>query len=280
MRFAASNIAWSYVERFEAYALLRDNGFTGLEIAPGLLFAEEADPFAPSPDGLKKRMAELADFDLQLVSMQSLLYGVAGASLFGQKAEVEKFVYGMNRAIELAGALGIGNLVFGSPRQRIIPPDMAREEARERMRDVFLPLGDLAATHDTFLALEPNPAAYGTNFMTSFPETLEVVRAVSHPRITLNFDIGALYMTERFGFLAEYFAQAKPYVSHVHVSSANLAPAPESVSAAETILDVLVAKGYDGAVSIEMSAVKEGGLATLRQSVGRLRAAAVAKRCL
>ena len=48
MKFAVSNIAWLYAERLDAYAMLRDYGFSGLEIAPSLLFAEENDPFAPS----------------------------------------------------------------------------------------------------------------------------------------------------------------------------------------------------------------------------------------
>ena len=62
--------------------------------------------------------------------MQSLLFGVADAHLFGGKREQDKFEQGMERAIELAGNYEIPT-VFGSPKQRIIPEGMSQEEAIE-----------------------------------------------------------------------------------------------------------------------------------------------------
>ena len=49
MKIAVSNIAWPAGLRDEAYAILRDGGVTGLEIAPGLFLAGAVDPFAPTP---------------------------------------------------------------------------------------------------------------------------------------------------------------------------------------------------------------------------------------
>ena len=276
MKFAVSNIAWTYAERLTAYALLQDHGFTALEIAPGLLFAEEADAFAPSQQGLRARVAEFERFGLHLVSMQALLFGANGAKLFGTAAEVERLVQGLNRAIELAGALGIGNLVFGSPKQRNIPEGMERDEAISQMRELILPLADLSVARNTVLALEPNAVEYGTNFMTSFTETLAVVRAIDHPGVTLNLDVGALYMTDDFGNIAAHIADAGTLVSHVHISNTHLAPAPTSIADARVVLGSLAANGYRKAVSIEMKAVNGDHLTTLTAAVGRLREAAQA----
>jgi sugar phosphate isomerase/epimerase len=276
MKFAVSNIAWAYPERLEAYALLQDHGFTGLEIAPGMLFAEEADPLVPSKESAQARIAEFERFGLALVSMQSLLYGVEGASLFGDSAGVERLVRGLTRAIEFAGRLGIANLVFGSPKQRIVPPQWDEGAVMTRMREVFLPLADLAAAHRTVLALETNATAYGTNFMTTFPETLEIVRAVDHPAVTLNFDIGALYMTDTFDKVGAFADQARQHLSHVHISCADLAPAPPSEADARLVLDAVAAIRYDRSISIEMKAVSGDGLATLTASLVKLRTAAVA----
>lgn len=277
MRFAASNIAWSYAERLDAYALLRDHGFTGLEIAPGLLFADEADPMLPSTAGLRARRAEIEKFGLTLVSMQSLLFGVDGASLFGEPEEVERLVLGLDRAIALAGALGIGNLVFGSPKQRIIPPGMSDELVLARAIEVFHALGDRALSHGTRLALEPNAPTYGTNFMTDMRQTLDVVRAVDHPAITLNFDIGALHMTSDFAAVSRLAEAARTHISHVHISAPQLAPAPASTTEAQTVLDALSAVGFDEAVSVEIKAVPDDGLAALAKSIGMLRDAALSR---
>ena len=271
---AVSNIAWSYGNRLRAYAVLRDHGFTGLEIAPGLLFAEEADPFLPSASGVRARFAELERAGLRLVSMQSLLFGVNEAELFGPLAALERFAQGLTRAIALAGRIGIPNLVFGSPRQRVIPEDMGRREAIERAQAVFRSLGDLAAANGTLLAMEPNPAEYGANFMTGFPETLEVVKAIDHPAVTLNFDLGALHMTGALSEAGAYMAAGRSHISHVHLSGPFLNPAPATVGEAVAVLADLQRIGYDRAVSIEMKADAEYELTGVSAAAARLAAAA------
>ena len=68
--------------------MLRDHGVTGLEIAPGLFLAHAADPFRPSPDELRTATDAVRDAGLELVSMQSLLFGVAVLGFFGQEGLV------------------------------------------------------------------------------------------------------------------------------------------------------------------------------------------------
>lgn len=270
---AVSNIAWSYSNRLDAYAILRDHGFSGLEVAPGLLFAEETDPFAPSGAGVDARLAELERAGLRLVSMQSLLFGVEGAEVFGPPAAVERLKAGLTRAILLAGRLGIPNLVFGSPRQRVVPPGFGVEDQVQRMRAVFAPLGDLAAANGTVLAMEPNPAEYGTNFMTNLPATLDMVKAIDHPAVTLNFDLGALHMTGAVDKIESYIAASAPHLSHVHLSAPFLGPAPTSAEEAARVLRSLAGIGYAGAVSIEMKAVAEDELGAVAAAAARLRSA-------
>ncbi|WP_426418663.1 sugar phosphate isomerase/epimerase family protein [Bradyrhizobium genosp. A] len=275
MKFAVSNIAWLYAERLDAYAVLRDHGFSGLEIAPSLLFAEENDPFAPSVQAVSSRVTEFERFGLNLVSAQSLLFGVDGADLFGSPLGRERFETGLARAIKLAGRLSIPNLVIGSPKQRIVPPGFSEDDVTNRVRETFCPLGDLAAANGTRLALEPNAVGYGTNFMTTVSETIAAVHKIGHPAVTLNFDTGALYMTDDYNDVAANVAEAEAYISHVHVSAANLAPAPVSEADARSLLDALTDIEYDHAVSIEMKVVADG-LETLKACVVRLRAAATA----
>ena len=83
MEFAVSNIAWATSDRLAAYARLNAAGITRLEIAPGLFFPESADPFIPSEFELANAVEETSQYGLELVSMQSLLFGVAEADLFG-----------------------------------------------------------------------------------------------------------------------------------------------------------------------------------------------------
>ena len=267
---AFSNIAWSFANRLEVYDVLKSHGFTGLEIAPGLFFSGEDDPFVPSEGGARERLREIEAAGLTLVSMQSLLFGVEGAELFGPAEAAERLTHGLTRAIELAGRFGIPNLVFGSPRQRVIPPGLAHEEVIARARSVLLPLADLAAARGTVLAMEPNPPEYGTNFMANFPDALAMVKALDHPAITLNFDVGALHMTNAFDAVGAYIAEAGPLISHLHFSAPFLGPAPASPDEAAAILRSLAAIGYGRSVSVEMKAVTPNEIEAVALAADRL----------
>lgn len=270
MRFCASNIAWTHEERLAAYDVLRSAGFTGLEIAPGIFFAGEQDVFLPSDHRVKLALAEVDQAGLRLVSMQALLFGVEGAALFGTPEERERFDAAMRRAIGLAGRLGIPSLVFGSPRQRVIPPQMSAAAAADIATHSFQSLADFAAASGTRLLIEPNPADYGTNFLNRQTEVEAFLDAVNHPAICGIIDTGAMAMNgEGFGDLSVRLAR----ISHVHCSAAQLAPAPASTEEAKTVLAGLLRLGYSGTVSIEMKRAANG-VEELRRSVLHLASAA------
>ena len=273
MKLAVSNIAWRADDRLEAYALLERHGVTALEIAPGLFFHAAADPFTPDEDQASAAFAEIQPAGLRIVSMQSLLFGVSGAALFGNSDERSRFDAAIRRAIDLAGRFDIPNLVFGSPRQRIVPETMTAAHANEVAITVFRTLGDAAQAAGCAIAIEPNPAAYGTNFLTRTQEALAFAASVDHPAIGLNLDVGALLMNGEFDDLEPLVAAAAGRIAHVHLSEPHLAPAPERTETAAWVLRTVRAIGYDRWFSIEMKTVDEPSLAALDRSLGRLAAA-------
>jgi sugar phosphate isomerase/epimerase len=269
MRLAMSNIAWGPEERLDAYAILAEAGFTGLEIAPGLLFHAAADPFVPDAASARAAISEVADAGLTLVSMQSLLFGVTGAALFGPSEARAAFETGMHRAIALAERFGIPNLVFGSPLQRRVPDDMAMDEALDNAAALFRRLGEAALAAGTRITIEANPAAYGTNFLTTLDEAEAFVTAVNHPGIALILDLGAMHMNADFASVPARVPALAARLNHVHVSEPDLAPAPADPAALAPVLRALSAAGYAKAVSIEMKRPPEG-LAAVRACAARL----------
>lgn len=272
MMLAMSNIAWSPDERIGAYAILAETGFTGLEIAPGLFFAAAADPFLPDEQTARAALGEAQDAGLSLVSMQSLLFGVAGAGLFGGKHARAAFEAGMIRATHLAGRFGIPNLVFGSPAQRRVPEGMAMDAALDEAAEVFRRLGDAAAAAGTRIAIEANPAAYGTNFLNTLDAADGFAQAVCHPAITLILDLGAMHMNGEIASVPARLPALTPRLNHVHVSEPDLAPAPAETAPLVPVIRALRNAGYAKAVSIEMKR-PEGGLEDVRQAAARLAAA-------
>ena len=270
MIFAMSNIAWLPEERHEAYAALADAGFDGLEIAPGLLFAGAEDPMRPDEGRVRDVRTELENHGLRLVSMQSLLFGVDDAALFGSEEQRRRFETAMHRAIDLAGRLHIPNIVFGSPRQRVIPDDMDGSHAHDHAVATFGALANRASKAGTVIAMEPNPADYGTNFLTTLEQAASFVASVDHPALRLNYDLGAVIMNgdgDRAADLARTFIS---HIHHVHVSEPELAPAPADPAPVAGVLRVLEQGGYDGAVSIEMRRDAERGVVAVRDSIAAL----------
>jgi sugar phosphate isomerase/epimerase len=134
---------------------------------------------------------------------------------------------------------------------------------------VFARFGDAARAVGTVVAVEFNPPAYGTNFLTDVDAALQFVRQVGHSGVTLQLDIGAMHMNDDFDRLGRMILDAGPLVSHVHVSAPHLAPAPGSAAEAARIERALRAIEYRGWTSIEMRPAGED-LSALDAAVARL----------
>ena len=272
MILSVSNIAWAPEERLDAYRIMEAAGITGLEIAPGLFFPNAPDPFAPDDAAVTAALTEIKAYGLSLVSMQSLLFGVSGAALFGDGAARTAFIQGMSRAIDMAGRFGIPNLVFGSPMQRRIPEDMGHKEAFQHAVEVFHRLAERAVSAGTVISVETNPSAYGTNFLTTLDETIDFIAQVAHPAVALILDLGAMHMNAGFCTVAARIHKLVPILNHVHISEPWLAPAPADAASLAPVLSELKSAHYDKALSVEMKR-NDGGLETLQKHIRILKQA-------
>lgn len=270
-----SNIAWPPDVRLAAYAAMNEAGVNGLEIAPGILFVDSYDPFRPTRAAIRLAIAEIGLANLRLVSMQSLLYGVQGAELFGEADARARFLQGMNRAVDLAEELGIPNLVFGSPKQRVVPCGMKALTAEHVAAELFFKLGERAAAASTVISIEANPRSYGTNFLNTHEQAAAFVARVSHPAIRLVLDLGAVAMNGESVRELACRPEVMKLVNHVHVSEPNLLPAPSSQQVLAEALGHIRMMDYQGAVSIEMKQ-QEGGLGVIQECLASLKSAAEA----
>lgn len=219
-----SNIAWPPQATEAAYRRLQASGFTGVEIAPGLLFASEPDPRRPALSSIRSPRFEAERHGLSLVAMQALHFGLPQAQLFGDEAARGAFVGAIDACLELAVQLGIGVLTIGSAAARKSPPGMDSGDAAALARETLLPLADRAHRSGLRLAMEPIPVSLGANFLTTLTEAIDFVRACDHPAIRVNLDTGAMLASGELSALAENFEKAAPWLGHVHLCGLNLQP--------------------------------------------------------
>jgi sugar phosphate isomerase/epimerase len=239
MKLSVSAIAWNATEESRALALLHERGVRCVEHVPARSEAVAGEARA---------------LELEIVAFQALLFGTSGLHLFHGDAERAALEAHLSEVCALAERLGARALIFGSPKNRFIDPSLLdRERAFAIAREFFGRAGRVAAERGCWICLEPNPAEYGCNFLTTTAETAAFVRSVDSPGIRLNLDAGALAMNDESA--REVLEAHLPILGHVHVSEPRLAPVgavADTRSRHELLARELQRAGYRGVLSIEM----------------------------
>lgn len=259
-----SNIAWGREVDGEVAGLMRAAGVRGIEIAPTAVWA---DPLAASDSAVRGLRQWWQDREIAVVALQALLYGRPDLTLFESEARRRATLEHLTGMMDLASALGARPMVFGSPKNRAVgalPPDESRRIAVDFFRDA----GARAAERGVVLCVEPNPAAYGCDFVNTTAEGLALVRAVGSPGFGLHLDAGALTLNHEP--VAAAIAGAAVELRHFHASEPSLAPLGTAGSDHAACAMALRRNGYDGWVSVEMRPAADGR-AGLERVLGLLR---------
>ena len=240
MKTSISNIAWEAKDDDYVISRLASYGFTGLEIAPTRVIPDL--PYRHL-DKAKEFSEYVKKNGLSICSMQSIWYRRT-ESIFGTAEEVAALTEYTKEAILFAEAVECPNLVFGCPKNRIIPEGRTRDEAAGFFRIV----GDFAAEHGAALALEAVPVSYGTNFLNLTDDLFDFVSMVDSDGLKMNLDFGTMLVN---GEDPSSVGRYVPLVNHVHISEDGLAGS-EPRDEQKAFIEALKAAGYGRFVSIEM----------------------------
>jgi sugar phosphate isomerase/epimerase len=252
MRLAFSNIGWPAEDDVTVLAALPSLGFTGLEVAPTRIWSEPLK--TPSRDVAAFRR-RVEDAGLEIMAMQSLLFGRPELRLFGDTSAqrgLEDQLLGM---LDLALGLGATRLVFGSPANRK-RGDLAMDDASAIAVAVFRRLGEAAGAAGACFCIEANPVQYGCDFLVDAVESTSFVRAVDSPGVRLHLDAACMALAGDDA--AERVRAGADVLAHVHASAPELAavraggPVDHAGFAA-----ALRGVGYPGYVSVEMRATED-----------------------
>ena len=264
MRLSISNIAWDLADDEKVYEMMKTFGYSGLEIAPTRIFPE--DPYEHIDEARRWRNDLYDRYGFTISSMQSIWYG-RQEKLFGNEGEREALLEYTKKAIDFAEAVECGNLVFGCPKNRVIPDGQENRTKGPMVRDgmenirenksaeaymgiateFFSELGNYAHQHGTVLAMEANPAIYNTNFINTTAEAVDLVERVDSEGFRLNLDSGTMVENDE---PADILTGKEHLINHVHFSEPYLKPVARRDLHRE-IAGILRNSGYEGFVSIE-----------------------------
>jgi sugar phosphate isomerase/epimerase len=253
MRLAISNIAWPAGADAAVAPLLRAHGVEGVELALTKIWPEPlAVPAAEVRayrDGWQKQ-------GLRIIALQALLFGKPHLTLFGGEQVRRQMLDYLAGMIERAGLLGASVLVFGSPKNRQ-RQGLDRRQTWTIAVPFFRELGRLARRHDVCFCIEPNPPAYGCDFVTTVAEGVELVDAVGDDGFGLHLDTAGMSLVGDPP--AASIRDAGDRCRHFHVSQPFLTEVCGGTVPHDEFAQALQAADYQNWVSIEMGEAKGAG---------------------
>jgi D-psicose/D-tagatose/L-ribulose 3-epimerase len=247
MRVSISNLAWDVLADEQVATLLSRHQVDAIDIAPGKYFPE---PAAATDADIGRVRQWWQDRGVGIVGMQALLFGTTGLNVFGSPESQQAMLKHLQAVARIGAGLGATRLVFGSPKNR----DRAHLDdaaAADVAQAFFHQLGEVAAQEGVVFCLEPNPTAYGANFMVDSLETARVVEAVAHPQIRMQLDTGAMTMNQER--IDQVVPRCAPLYGHVHASEPQLIELGTGGTDHAAVAQAMKAAGLSGQiVTIEM----------------------------
>ncbi len=184
--------------------------------------------------------------------MQSIWYGKS-EKIFGSELERQELLFYTKKAIDFAEAIGCKNLVFGCPKNRAVSKQMSDDNIAVNF---FHDIGEYARTHGTIIGMEANPVIYGTNYINTTKEAIDLIKRVNSEGFKLNLDVGTMiYNNENLSVLDNNVN----LINHVHISEPNLVPV-ERRSLHSDLSELLSRNGYKKYISIEAKSTEDLGV--------------------
>jgi sugar phosphate isomerase/epimerase len=248
MKIAISNIAWDMSEQDAIKRLMLERDVRGVEIAPTKVWN---DPQAVSIADMRSYRHYWQDSGIDIVALQSLLFGHPEMTIFDGKEQREQTSRYLRKMIDIAAELGAKVLVFGSPKNRSSSYTDSEENWRVAV-DFFRDLGEYAHSKGVFFCIEPNPRKYECTFVCDTNEALKLVKAVNSPGFRLHLDAAIMTLNEET--IDRSIASGKEYLCHFHISQPQLAPVGRGDVDHQAFARVLKELNYDRWTSVEMRA--------------------------
>lgn len=214
MRYAVCNEFFGDMEFAKAAALVAKHGFHGMELAPFTLFGD----FSPAAvaAGVRTARKGLADNGLAFAGLHWLFVKPEGLHVTARDAAVRQRSWDhLKRLLDIAGELGGGSLIFGSPKQRS-SRGIPKDEAMRYYEEGLAGAADYASARSSRVLVEALPSV-DTDIVNTLAEAEAVVARVSRPGVSGMFDFHNT--TDETEPWDELLKKHWGMTSHVHVNT-------------------------------------------------------------
>ena len=266
MRLAICNETFGDWPFEKAFAMAADCGYRGIEIAPFTISDYVTDVSSQQRTKVR-RQAEAAG--LEVIGLHWLLARTKGFHLTSPDSAVRrKTADYLGELARFCADLGGKLLIFGSPKQRNLPPGVGRTDAMRYAAEVIRMALPALEAADVTLAMEPlSPGT--TDFLNTASDAAELVRAVDSSRCRLILDCNAM-ATEPTP-MPELIRKHAPMLAHFHANDPNRQGPGFGKLDFLPILKALAEIDYRGWISVEVFDYTPGPEQLARRSIRYLK---------
>jgi sugar phosphate isomerase/epimerase len=263
------NECFQGVDFAESCRILRNAGFTGIEIAPFTLADDPQDLTA----------AQRAEFGrilrsegLEFVGLHWLMVSPKGLHVTTPDSALRARSWGhIRNLIDLCADLGPnGVMVFGSPKQRSTTGGLTAAQAVDHFVEGLQSVAPHAEQRQVQILVEALPSDQNDIILT-LAESVEVVARVGSPAVATMFDThNAVDETDPHPeVLDRHFDQ----IRHIHVNEIDGKHPGQGMYPFRPVFEVLAKRSYTGWVSVEAFDFSFGGERIAQESMAALREA-------
>jgi D-psicose/D-tagatose/L-ribulose 3-epimerase len=254
-----SNLAWSISEEKKALKLLKKYKIKKLEFSPNLLLDNNF-----TKQQIQKVKKKWKSNGIALYSMQSILYKIENAFIFGTKYQNLIFFKEVKKKIELASILGVKVIVFGSPINR-----RTFSKKKKILNKIFIntfkKLSVICKKNRVKLCIEANPKIYKSEFLLNTDEVCEIVRKINRTFVLVNLDLGAMiYNREN---IKKIVKKNINLIGHVQISAPGLKNVSKHKKTISLLLNTLQKYDFSKTVSLELLMKNKNNLNNLNKNL-------------
>ena len=247
MKFGICNEMFGDQPFDEAFAIARDCGYTGIEIAPFTMGSDAMTIHDAKRQEVKK---QASDAGLEVIGLHWLLAKTEGYYLTSPDANVRKKTSDYFKELtRLCADLGGTIMVLGSPQQRNLLPGVSHEEGMKYAAEVIAGAESALRECGVTLALEPLGPGEG-DFLNTADLGVELMQMIDSPQVKLHLDVKA--MSTEPTSVPEIIEKHAGHTAHFHANDPNLlGPGMGDMDFAPIFAALQKAK-YDRWVSVEV----------------------------
>jgi D-psicose/D-tagatose/L-ribulose 3-epimerase len=228
---------------------MRTAGYQGVEIAPFTLFGDFSAPAGQDAKVVAGIKRGLAGSGIAFAGLHWLFIKPEGLHITTGDRKLRRRAWDhLRRLLDLAGELGGGPLILGSPKQRA-SRDMSRERALGNFTEGLANIADYAWERKCRVLIEAL-AGRDTDVVNTLYEAARLVREIDKPGIRTMFDFhNTVDEREPWERLIE---RNWDVIEHVHVNEMDGRHPGTGATDFRPVFDLLRKKEFDKWVSLEI----------------------------